>query len=238
MNGNHSLLKLKLNWQYLAAFLLLEFICMQAHVIIHHLTGSLVCGEWGAMTFTVFTLSGNCFETNPLALLATAAGPALSYFLMWTGMFFLLRGEQSLFGFSLIFANLPFARFVTVLMKGGDEMVIARRFLGDESWAIILCLTVLMLLPPLATAFKSIGNRRRWLIFSVFLLLPLLFDGVLKRVLLEPLINRWEMTATPVFGIPLFIVIVDVIALTAFACCVKYLFGKICRAQRLTLNTA
>jgi hypothetical protein len=238
MNGNHPAVKLKLNWQYPAAFLLLEFVCMQAHEIIHHLTGRIVCGAWGAMKFSVFTLSGNCFETNSSALLATAAGPALSYLLMWAGLLILSRSEHRLFGFSLIFANLPFARFVTVLMKGGDEMTIARRFFGDESWAIILCLTVLAVLPPLAMAFKAIGNRRRPLIFAAFLLLPLLFDAVLKRFLLDPLINRWEATATPFFGVPLFIVIVDVLVLTVFVCCRKHLFEKFQHGgQRLRFKT-
>lgn len=236
MNVYHS--ALKLNRQYVAAFLLLEFVCMQAHEIIHHLTGRIVCGEWGAMTFTVFTLAGNCFETNPLAMFATASGPALSYFLVWMGMFVLLRGEHRLFGVSLIFANLPFARFVTVAMKGGDEMVIARRFFGDESWPVVLGLTVLVLLPPLVAAFKSLGTRHRPLIFSAFLLLPLFFDAVIKRVLLEPLIDRWEKTAAPIFGIPLFIAVVDILVLAAFVCCRKHLFGKRRRVGRLKFRTA
>ncbi len=160
----------------------------------------------------------------------------MSYFLMWAGMFLLLRGGHRLLGVSLIFANLPFARFVTVAMKGGDEMVIARRLFGGESWPAILCLTALVLLPPLVTAFKSIGSRHRSLCFTAFLLLPLLFDAVIKRVLLEPLINRWEQTATPVFGIPVFIVIADVVALAAFVCCRKHLFGKVRRVGRLKLR--
>lgn len=224
MNDNHSILELKFNWRFLVAFLLLEFICMQGHEIIHHLTGRVICGAWGTMTFLIFTLPGSCFETNSYALLATAAGPALSYFLMWAGMLFLLRTKHSLLGFSLIFANLPFARFITVAINSGDEMVIARRLFGEGSWLIVLSLTVMILLPPLTTAFRAIGNRRRLLIFSGFLVLPLLFDAVLKRVVLASLFERWEMRATPVFGIPLFVIVVDFLALTAFFFCRKYLF--------------
>lgn len=222
MNDNHSVLNLKFEWRFLVSFLLLEFICLQGHEIIHHLTGRVICGAWGTMTFWIFTLPGTCFETNPYALLATAAGPALSYFLMWAGMLILLRTGHSLLGFSLIFANLPFARFITVAINGGDEMVIARNLIGEGSRPVILTLTVLILLPPLINAFRSIKNHRRLLILAGFLVLPVLFDAVLKRVLLSFLFERLEIP-TRVFGIPLFIVVVDLLALTTFFCCRKHL---------------
>jgi hypothetical protein len=117
-------------------------------------------------------------------------------------------------------------------------MVIARRFFGEESWLIVLALVVMLLLPPLITAFRAIANRHRLLIVSAFLLLPLFFDAVLKRILLAPLVDRWETTAAPVFGVPLFIVIVDVMVLTGFIFCRKHLFQKMWENKKLKLRIA
>ncbi|HEV2799151.1 MAG TPA: hypothetical protein VGW12_01570 [Pyrinomonadaceae bacterium] len=203
---------------YLLAFLLLEFTCMQAHELIHHLTGRLVCGAWGTMTFNLFYLAPECFETKKIALLSTFAGPALSYFLMWAGMLLVLKNRGGLFGLSLIFANLPFARFISVVMARGDEMLIGRRLIGEGAYPLVLGAVVLILLPPLLVAQKAIANKRRWSIFLSFLLLTLAYDALTKRVLLAPLIDRWELFASNVFGIPLFIVCVDVAVLLALAC--------------------
>jgi len=206
---------------YALAFLLLEFVCMQAHEVIHHVTGRIVCGAWGTMTFNVFYLAPGCFETKNIALISTFAGPALSYVLMWLGMLLVLKNRYALFGFSLIFANLPFARFITVAMAGGDEMVIGRRFAGAAAYPLILCLVVLILLPPLIVAFKSINVKRPWLVLLAFLLLPLAYDALTKRVLLAPMIDRWEVLAAHVWGVPLFIICVDAVVLVSLASCAR-----------------
>ncbi len=217
---------------YALAFLLLEFACMQAHELIHHLTGRVVCGAWGTMTFSLFHLAPECFETRKIALLSTFAGPALSYFLMWVGMLLLLKNRGGLFGLSLIFANLPFARFITVAMAGGDELVIGRRVIGAGAYPLVLCAVVLVLLPPLIVALKAIANKRRWSIFLSFLLLTLAYDALTKRVLLAPLVERWEMFASPVWGIPLFIICVDAFVLIALA----YFSRKLCDPEKLRIS--
>ncbi len=211
---------------YALAFLLLEFACMQAHELIHHATGRVVCGAWGSMTFSMFYLAPGCFETTNIALLSTFAGPALSYFLMWLGMLLVLKNRGGLFGLSLIFANLPFARFITVAMAGGDEMVIGRRIIGAGAYPLILCAVILILLPPLVVALKSIGNKRRWPIFLALLLLTLAYDALVKRVLLAPLVDRWDALASDVAGIPLFIICVDAVVLIALACCLRYFYDR------------
>jgi hypothetical protein len=221
---------------YVFAFLLLEFACMQAHELIHHVVGRMVCGAWGSMTFSLFYLAPGCFETTNIALLSTLAGPALSYFLMWLGMLLVLKNRCGLLGLSLIFANLPFARFISVAMMGGDEMVIGRRVIGAGAYPLILCMVILILLPPLVVALKSIANKRRWLIFLALLLLTLAYDALIKRVLLAPLIDRWEVFASPVFGIPLFIICVDAVVLIALACYSRYLRDR--EKLRLPANSA
>lgn len=213
-------------FSYAVAFLLLEFACMQAHEVIHHVVGRLVCGAWGDMTFNLFYLSPGCFETKKVALISTFAGPALSYFLMWVGMLLVLKSRHGLLGISLIFANLPFARFITAVMAGGDEMVIGRRIIGPGAYPVILCSVTLILLPPLFVALKSIANKHRRTVFVAFLLLTLVYDALTKRVLLAPLVDRWSMFASEVFGIPLFIVCVDVAVLIALVWCGQHLFAR------------
>ena len=211
---------------YAVAFLLLEFACMQAHEVVHHVVGRLVCGAWGDMTFNLFNLSPGCFETKKVALISTFAGPALSYFLMWAGMLLVLKNRHGLLGISLIFANLPFARFITAVMAGGDEMMIGRRIIGASAYPVILCSVTLIILPPLVVALKSIANKRRRMIFVAFLLLTLAYDALTKRILLAPLVERWEMFASEVCGIPLFIICVDAVVLIALVWCGQYLFAR------------
>ena len=226
MNTNKFTFTIPSMLHYLLAFLLLEFICMQAHEITHHLVGRIVCGDWGNMTFNIFTLAEGCFETKKIALLSTLAGPALSYFLMWAGMIFVLRSKYILFGFSLIFANLPFARFVSVVLGGGDETVIARGLIETNTYLVLLFVVVFIILPPLIVAYKAIANNYHWLFFVSFLLLPLAFDALLKRVLLAPLVTRWGLLAIPVFGIPFFIISFDLVMLAAFLWFAQYLFRE------------
>ncbi|HEX8457942.1 MAG TPA: hypothetical protein VF656_11645 [Pyrinomonadaceae bacterium] len=211
---------------YLLAFLLLEFTCMQAHELIHHATGRVVCGAWGTMTFNLFQLAPECFETRQMALLATFAGPGLSYFLMWTGMLLVLKNRGGLFGLSLIFANLPFARFISVATASGDEMLIGRRIIRAGAYPLVLGLVVLILLPPLLVALRAIANKHRWSLFLSFLLLTLAYDGITKRVLLAPLVERWELFATNVSGVPLFIICVDAAVLVALVYFSRHLYDR------------
>jgi hypothetical protein len=189
---------LPLHLPYLGAFAALSFLCLGAHEVVHHLTARAICGEWGTMTFWTFHLADGCRETD-LWLLATLAGPLLTHSLIWTGLLLAIRG-RALAGVTMILANLPLARFVTVLMRGGDEMVIGRTLSGEWSWLPLLALTTLLLLPPLTVAFRALAPRRRIATFAAFLVLPLFWDMIVKRVLLTPAL---AYLPTAVVGIPL-----------------------------------
>lgn len=182
-----------------AILTLVSLLCYGAHELVHHLTARATCGAWGTMTFSTFELASGC-EPAGDALLATLAGPLLTYVLMYTGVALALRG-RTLAGVTLVLANLPLARFVTVLMRGGDEMVLARAWIGgDAAWPIMMGLTVGLLAPPTVVAYRAIGNRRRAPLFAALLVLPLFVDVLLKRVLLALLLERWP---DAVGGVPL-----------------------------------
>ena len=103
---------MKLNWKYIISFLALTFVMHEAHEIAHTSLGRFICGCWGKRDFNVWSLCEGCFEANPNAILATFAGPIFTFAMIWVG-FYLLRkcnpAKRSL-GFSMIFANMPFAR--------------------------------------------------------------------------------------------------------------------------------
>jgi hypothetical protein len=186
--------------RFLTAFAAMSFLAMAAHELIHHLTARLTCGAWGTMTFWRFFLAPGC-DAKPYWLFATLAGPVLTHALIWTGAL-LIHRRRPLAGLALIFANLPLARFVTVLMKGGDEMVLGRAVAGEESWPALLALTIALLVPPLVVAFRALHPRWRKTIFAGLLVLPLPWDMFLKRTLLSPLL---ETVTLEVGGIPLLV---------------------------------
>ncbi|PKP61614.1 hypothetical protein CVT91_02540 [Candidatus Atribacteria bacterium HGW-Atribacteria-1] len=149
-----------LNRGFVIAFLLLTLLCMQAHEFAHHIVGGISCGEFGYMTFNHFWTIEGCSFTG--SALAVAAGPLLSYTLMWIGMFLLLKSKRyELLGFCLIFANLPLGR----VFFGADE-----RHAGIIIGTLF---AILLVLPPLITAYRYIKNKQRLFVFVFFLFVPM-----------------------------------------------------------------
>jgi hypothetical protein len=114
------------------AFIALMFICHELHELIHTSIAYWQCGCWGERDFNVWTVCKACPSTVN-TVWATLAGPLLTYALIWSG-WWLMSPHHSIarrsVGFALVWANVPFARLITVLMKGGDEGVIARAIVG------------------------------------------------------------------------------------------------------------
>jgi hypothetical protein len=124
----------------------------------------------------------------------------LTYTLMYVGIALILRGCVRS-GATLVLANLPLARFVTVLVRGGDEMVLGRALIGGEAaWPVLMGLTILLLAAPLLLAWRAIANRRRAALFAFLLIAPLFIDMLVKRVLLARTLEVWP---ADVAGIPL-----------------------------------
>ncbi len=107
---------------HIALFLLLAFLCYQAHQVVRHLVGAGLCGGFGSMTFTVATTKQPCL----LPTLVTLSGPALTYGLAWSGMLLLRSPKYALFAYALIFASFAHLRFIQTLTGRGDELVLAQ----------------------------------------------------------------------------------------------------------------
>ena len=190
--------RLPLSVRYLAQFAALTILCLGAHELIHHLLVRMTCGAWGTMSFWQFQRPVGC-STGGISLVATLAGPVFAWLLIWGGRAMIHHGEARA-GVTLILANLPLARVVTVLMRGGDEMVVARAFApGDVLWLPVLAITLLLFWSPVVTAYRALQHSNRLQLLAAFLVLPLFWDMLLKRVWLSAVFASHPAT---VAGIP------------------------------------
>jgi hypothetical protein len=194
---------------HIAIFLLLAFLCYQAHQLMRHLVGAAVCGGFGTMTFTVATTKQPCL----LPTIVTLSGPVLTYGLAWFGMFLLRSAKYKLFAYALIFASFAHLRFIQTLTGRGDELILAQQWFGISSRPIVATIVFLIGLPPVIAAFRAIANRRRLLVFicSWLLPFPLLFVLLLGNQFLFGASGA-ETQGASFLGISLIVLITDLIA--------------------------
>lgn len=212
--------RLRFSIPYALSFLLLLMVMMELHELVHISVGRILCGCWGPRDFNVWSLCDGCQEKQPLWWLATLAGPVFSFTVMWLGMIWLHspKSTRQALGFSLVFSNIPFGRITTVMMGGGDEMVVVRNFLKDDftRTQIIMAGTTILLvlgLPPIISAVRVLTNRRPWLIILGFLTLPLAFLLVYTLTGLNTLLSLGFLDDAWIFGTPLLITLHTFIAL-------------------------
>ena len=227
-----------LNGKFFIAFIMLLFLLTQMHQLIHHIVGEILCGQTGFLTFDRHffspTLTGASYK------LATIAGPLFSdYMFMWVGMFMLRSGKYSLAGFSLILASMPLGRLWA--LTGRDERFygewISQLFGLNENISVILSIFIvlLILIPPLIAAYKSIANSRRWIVFIAFLVLPLFFYGLFifypdHRFLYSSVLKAYETgtssnpMANLLWGLPIILILAIVtLAMLFLGKYIKYL---------------
>lgn len=196
---------------HILLFLLLAFLCYQAHQLTRHLVGAALCGGFGTMTFTVTTTREPCsFPT-----LVTLSGPLLTYGLAWFGMF-LLRSPKythTWFAYALIFASFAHLRFIQTLTGRGDELILAEEWFGVSSRVIVAAIVFLIGLPPVIAAFRVIANSRRMLVFtcSWLLPLPLLFAMLFVNQILFGADGN-EVRGGSILGISFIVFMTDLIA--------------------------
>jgi hypothetical protein len=154
---------------HIALFLLLAFLCYQAHQLVRHFAGAVLCGGFGSMTFTVASTKQPCLLPTVVIL----SGPVLTYGLAYFGMLLLRSPKYALFAYALIFASFSHLRFIQNLTGRGDELILAQQWFGVSKQAIVAAIVFLIGLPPVIAAFWAIANRRRRLIFIGSLLLPI-----------------------------------------------------------------
>lgn len=122
------------------------------------------------MSLNRFVVAGDCAAWP----VSTAAGPALSYLMMWLGAWLLRTGRKPLLGFALVVAYIPFLRLLTAAMGGGDEGVLMRLLAPDSGRWLALALVLALTMPPLLSCWRALANRRRGWVFAAAFLLPLL----------------------------------------------------------------
>lgn len=158
-------------WKVLLSLALMVWVASFSHEFTHHLAGALVCGDVGRMSLNRFVLAGECMGRWPLS---TAAGPALSYLMMWLGAWLVWRGRKPWFGFALVVAYIPFLRLLTAAMGGGDEGVLMRLVSPMHARWLAPLLVLALVMPPLLACYRALANRRRGWVFLGAFLLPLL----------------------------------------------------------------
>ncbi len=154
---------------HIALFLVLAFLCYQAHQWVRHLTGAVLCGGVGTVTLSVAIIRQPC----SLPTLVTLSGPVLTYGLAYSGMLLLLYRKAPAFAYALIFASFAHLRWIQTLTGRGDEIVLAQQWFGVSNPGWVAVALFLIGLPPLLAAYRSIGNRDRLRVFGVSYLLPL-----------------------------------------------------------------
>jgi hypothetical protein len=216
------MIKLQLTWRNLFAFFLFAMLMGEAHEIAHFIVGKITCGCWPeSRDFNAWSLCESCKANNPNWYWPTFAGPVFSMTLAWVGMFLLNNineAKQSL-GFVLIWANVPQARIMTVLMSGGDERLVMRNITKGTSlepyfgW-IAIVIVFIMALPPIIASFRAVKNNYGWLYNVGFMVLPLVIIGSYGFVLLNGLLERGFLSSVWIMGTPLFITLHTLFALT------------------------
>ncbi len=194
---------------HIAVFLLLAFLCYQAHQLTRHLVGAALCGGLGTMTFTITITREPC----SLPTLVTLSGPLLTYGLAYFGMFLLRSPKYRLCDYALIFASFSHLRFIQTLTGRGDELPLAQQWFGITSRPTVALIVFLIGLPPVIAAFRLIANERHVRVFigSWLLPLPLLFAMLFaNRFLFGE--NGNEGLGMLVVGISLIVFVTDLIA--------------------------
>jgi hypothetical protein len=216
-------MKLKLTPQFILSFLALTFVMGEAHEIVHTSIGRLICGCWGERDFNEWGLCEGCFEQKPISIISTFGGPIFSFLIIWLGTFLLSEektDKQKAMGFSLIFANLPFARILTAAIGGGDEVfgfsVLLRNI--PLAWIIGLLFILLITIIPLFKAYNLINNKRKIGWFLLFFLLPtfiylLLVLGVMNTLLAKGILSNYWILGSPILVTvwTIFVVVIFVI---------------------------
>ncbi|GAO44718.1 hypothetical protein [Flavihumibacter petaseus] len=229
-------MRLRITWQFVVAFFALNMIMGELHEQVHIITGYLICGCYGPRDISSWSTCPNCAHPS-WAFLATLTGPLFSCALMWIGAWMFTRSNNASkqsFGFSMLFANLPFARIFTALVGGGDEKVVIHHLLGENTpiqYARVLAaiLVLLICLPPVILTGKKMTNQHRWLIIAGFLVVPLIYGIVYQRMFLNTLLGRGIGDYIPALGTPaliLFHVGLMVLLLLLFRKSLQNAFGK------------
>lgn len=191
------------------------FTMHELHELAHIWTGRLICGCWGTRDFNVWDLCPDCLQKRPLSILATFAGPIFTFVMLWVGWYWTKYGKSPAYrswGLVFILGNMQFGRMYMAATGSGDEVWASKHLLlnhGRSNASVITLVTFLIIslicLPPLITAYTAIANRKKWLIFAGFLIVPLILDTVVILFLLNGALIKGVLSRVWIMGTPLLI---------------------------------
>ncbi|MFP2995621.1 hypothetical protein ABN763_06905 [Spongiivirga sp. MCCC 1A20706] len=219
---------LRFSYPYATAFCLLLFLCGELHELVHTSVGRLLCECWGSRDFNVWSLCESCKISDQLSTIATFAGPMFSFGLIWLGWLLLKKNDKKgikSLGFSLIFANLPFARIYTAAYGAGDEVSALYTLSSNYkfSWILGLLIVVGLSIIPLVAAFKAIKNKNRIGIFVLFLIGPMIISLIVVLGLMNTLLSNGLLNKTWVLGSPLLVTLWTILLIISFLGYAKHL---------------
>lgn len=203
---------LHLNIRYAITFMTLTFLMHEAHEIIHTSAGRIICGCWGLRDFNVWELCAGCTEEKPYAVISTFLGPLFTFTMMWLGAFLMESHKtlkQKTLGFSLVFANMPFARLFSAAMGGGDEVWGLTEIFGNYklAWIIGLIIIIIITFIPLFKAYKLIENKRKFAMFLLFFLAPFAIDIIIVLGGMNTLLQSGVGSTYIVLGSPVLVTV-------------------------------
>lgn len=201
----------RISWQYVLAFFGLNMFLGELHEQAHITTGYFICGCYGERDFSVWSTCDNCAHSD-WSFLATLAGPIYSFILMWLGGLWFSRSlniSRKALGFSILFANLPFARLFTAFMGGGDEKVVLQHLTGLAVFPKIAAILIvgLLAIPPVVLVYRNLSNKLRGWIVAAFLVLPLIYGMLYHHIFLNYLLHKGIGTGITIMGTPDIIII-------------------------------
>ena len=109
-------------------------------------------------------------------------------------------------GFSLLFANLPFARIFTALAGGGDEKVVIQTILGGADPSLCKLITTLVVtlicLPPMIIAYRKLIVSNPFLVITGFAIIPLIYGMLYHHIFLNWLLKKGIASGSYILGTP------------------------------------
>jgi hypothetical protein len=211
----------RVDTRYLVAFAALIILCGLAHELAHHLVGAILCGAFGVKTFNSFELAAPCANPDVAFVASVWAGPMLTYALMWLGWRRLRSPHPATrqLGFALIFANFAVQRVVFALLGGNDEQWVTVNLFGRDPVAFWLTNALIwaMVVPPTVAAWRALAPPHRLVTFLGFLLLPFGFVFLFAGLILEEwLLLHHHVLAAQVIGIPMLLIVTEVVCLALY----------------------
>lgn len=219
---------IKLNFKFVISFLAFLFLMGEAHEIVHTTLGRFICGAWGERDFNAWSLVKGCSQGDLVSLLPTYFGPIFTFAMIWIGTY-MLKPKNSVpkksFGFALIFANMPFARIITAVFGGGDEVYATNLLLDNYSlaWANGLIAILLIVAYPLYKAFITIQkNRIAW--FLLFFLAPVIIYVLVVLGLMNTLLEKGILANYWILGSPILVSLWTIFVILVFILMRKHIY--------------